>query len=303
MIPGQSKNKGKDAIEQTLQLRKARDSLKRQIREMEDAITDELSEPYVIADTELRFPELRSRLEQIHGRIKALEHALGVDDKARLHQMINNPFISARMNARALKIRLREKLRSQKFELDRLERSFRHQINGTPSSTFFLFLLSSQTNVIKLERKVDQHTASSVQRRDPGIQKLARDYNKLCKLMFELKQQRKAPRGALCPEPIELSGLFSLDVDDKIWQDIGLSDDLDERTSPLSSPPLWLCDDDVRAGIKAMLELDRCTEEEERLAWERSSLQVWYAEEWKSICKALNDSSMFHTSCIRFLII
>ena len=34
------------------------------------------------------------------------------------------------MNARALKIRLREKLRFRKFELDRLERSFRHQVNG-----------------------------------------------------------------------------------------------------------------------------------------------------------------------------
>ena len=130
------------------------------------------------------------------------------------------------------------------------------------------------------ERKVDQHVESSVQRRDPGIQKLARDYNKLCKRMKTLKAQRKAPQGAVCPEEIELSGIFALDVDDDIWQDIGLDDTLDDSNAS-APPPLWLCNKNVRSSIKAMLQLDRCIEEEERLGWERSSLQVWYAEEWE----------------------
>lgn len=143
-----------------------------------------------------------------------------------------------------------------------------------------------------LEHKIDQHTESSVQRRDPGIQKLARDYNQLCKTMKALKMQGKAPRGATCPEEIEFSGLFSLDVDDDIWQDVGLDDTLDDPNAS-AAPPLWLCDENVRSGIKAMLELDRCIEEEERLGWERSSLQVWYAEEWEVVCTAYNATGKY----------
>lgn len=123
-ITGQSKNKGKDAIEKILQLRKARDMLRRQIRGLEDSVADKLTEAYLIAEAELQLPDLRGRLEQIATRVRSLENLLGVSDHARLKQMINNPFISACMNAHALKICLREKLRSRKFELDCLERSF-----------------------------------------------------------------------------------------------------------------------------------------------------------------------------------
>ena len=59
------------------------------------------------------------------------------------------------------------------------------------------------------------------------------------------------------PTHIHMDKLFSLDVDDDIWQDIGLTE-TDESTDP----PLWLCNEDVRTGIKVMLELDRCLEEE-----------------------------------------
>ena len=53
-----------------------------------------------------------------------------------------------------------------------------------------------------------------------------------------------APPGALSPSPIACEGLFSLDVDDDIWQDVGLEDDHYN-----SDPPRWLSDDDVRNGI------------------------------------------------------
>ena len=117
-------------IERTLQLRKARDILKNRIRELEDTIADELSEDYAIAEAELSLPEARARFENSVGQVQAAEQALGVNDRAKLKRLVNDPFISARMNARALKIRLREQLRFRKFELDWLDRSFRHQVNG-----------------------------------------------------------------------------------------------------------------------------------------------------------------------------
>ncbi|KAJ7586160.1 hypothetical protein C8J56DRAFT_787930, partial [Mycena floridula] len=47
--------------------------------------------------------------------------------------------------------------------------------------------------------------------------------------------------------------------------------------------PAWLADDNVRQGIKFMLEVDRCSEEEVRLQRERASLQAWMNLEWKTI--------------------
>lgn len=127
------------------------------------------------------------------------------------------------------------------------------------------------------DKKVHDHTRASVQKRDPSIQQLARDYNKLCDKMRELIAQGKAPEGATVPEKVEMAGLFTLDVDDAIWQDVGLADE------DLPNPPLWMCNDDVRRGIKALLEVDRCREEEDRLVHERQALQVWFSEEWKIV--------------------
>jgi len=84
------------------------------------------------------------------------------------------------------------------------------------------------------------------------IQVLARKYNKLCDELAELIRKKNAPRGAVVPLYIDMETLFKLDVDDDIWQDVGLTDDIDT----LHSIPSWLGDENVRQGIKALLELD-----------------------------------------------
>jgi hypothetical protein len=53
-----------------------------------------------------------------------------------------------------------------------------------------------------------------------------------------LIRQRKAVCGAVMPHYIPQEGLFELDVDDDIWQDVGLTGDEAE-------PPAWLADDKV----------------------------------------------------------
>lgn len=55
--------------------------------------------------------------------------------------------------------------------------------------------------------------------------KLAQSYNALCKQMSEMIRQHRAPPSAIAPEPIKSDGLFKLDVDDSIWQDVGLGDE------------------------------------------------------------------------------
>ncbi|KAG6913803.1 hypothetical protein DXG01_004198, partial [Tephrocybe rancida] len=66
--------------------------------------------------------------------------------------------------------------------------------------------------------------------------------------MEALIKAHKAPPHAICLEKIETKGLFSLDVDDTIWQDTGL----DEGSN--KAPPPWLANESVHAGIQALLE-------------------------------------------------
>jgi hypothetical protein len=81
-------------------------------------------------------------------------------------------------------------------------------------------------------------------------------------------------------------------VDDVIWQDVGLNDD------DWEDPPRWLCDAEVRSGILAMLDLDRCEEEESRLRNERRAMQEWFSEEWDTVNAAHeNTGALVYSYC------
>lgn len=95
-----------------------------------------------------------------------------------------------------------------------------------------------------------------------------------------------APAGAVVPEVIPAGALWTLDVDDAIWQDIGLEDVLNP------TPPLWLKDDKVRAGIRHLLNYDRAIEEERRLLEERRSIQECAVLEWATLGAAYNLNGM-----------
>ncbi|KAG6834252.1 hypothetical protein H0H93_010868 [Arthromyces matolae] len=179
---------------------------------------------------------------------------LGVDEEQNLKKLVHNKFLQVRVNALALKQRIRTKLCERKFELARLERAYRNTSSG--------------------EQKLHDHVASQVQRHEPGISGLCRKYNEACEDLQRRLEKGEGPPGAVAPLPIDKSGLFKLDVDDDIWQDVGLYD------SDYLDLPRWLGDEDVRRGIKAMLELDRCIEEETRLDKEWVAMQRWFQEEW-----------------------
>ena len=97
----------------------------------------------------------------------------------------------------------------------------------------------------------------------------------MCRDMEELIWKHNAPRNAIAPEPIPMKELFALDVDDSIWQDVGLDEDAD-----VGVPPSWLSDDKVRKGIRGILDGDHCNEEIRRLKHECRALHKWMEEEW-----------------------
>jgi hypothetical protein len=108
------------------------------------------------------------------------------------------------------------------------------------------------------DQRLRSHAEASVKRCEPTLLRLVTTYNGLCDKLMALIRQRKAVRGAVMPHYIPREGLFELDVDDDIWQDVGLTGDEAE-------PPAWLADDKVQVGIRDLLEKDQCIEEEMRL--------------------------------------
>ncbi|KAI6112337.1 hypothetical protein EDD17DRAFT_1491472, partial [Pisolithus thermaeus] len=59
----------------------------------------------------------------------------------------------------------------------------------------------------------------------------------------------------------------------------------------------WLADEAVCKGIRLMLEVDRCNEEERRLSREWSVLQEWFSMEWKSLHRALQNEGQCRCQC------
>ncbi|KAF8868724.1 hypothetical protein CPB84DRAFT_1818988 [Gymnopilus junonius] len=152
---------------------------------------------------------LKNKLKNVGKAVKEKMNRLSVDDQANLKKLVGNNFL------------IRDQLRQHKFELESLEKSYHKTA----------------------------HAGQQLKCKEPGIQNLAYKYNKLCQELEKLIQTKHAPQGARVPPQIELNGLFKLDVDDDIWQDIGLTNEFDGSMAI----PDWLENDHVHKGIKALL--------------------------------------------------
>ncbi|PPR01991.1 hypothetical protein CVT26_008736, partial [Gymnopilus dilepis] len=260
----QSKNIAKKEIEEILTLEKNVKDYKAQQEGLEAMIEKgDYEEGMDIHLAQSTIAELRAKVKNAQKAIATKRAKLSVDEQANLARLKKNNFLRLRLNALAIKHRIRERLRQRKFELEQLHNSYRSSVN---------------------QAKLDKHAQQQVKHKEPGIQTLARNYNKLCTDMEAIIKAKKAPKGALVPLKIDTEKLFSLDVDDPIWQDTGLTD----QTDDLASIPDWLGNEWVVEGIKALLRHDRCLEEERRLIEEKISMQQWFQEEWEVASVATN---------------
>ncbi|KAJ3474207.1 hypothetical protein NLI96_g12591 [Meripilus lineatus] len=253
--PRRTQKEGQKAVEAILALQKLAETYRTEERELQKALF-EGDNP--IVETQEKLSAVRQARADIETRTKRLRSALGVDNRLRLDRLIKDQYLQLRMSARALKTRIRNRVRDRKFEFERLERAYRNVLN---------------------DKKLSNHIRAASKRRDPSIIKLVSTYNSLVTQIVTLIGAGKAPRGAKAPSTIDRTGLFELDVDDAIWEDVP---DDDSR----NSPALWQSDEDVRRGIRLMHQLDRCTEEESHLRQERCALQEWFMEEWECTNRA-----------------
>ncbi|KAJ7433096.1 hypothetical protein B0H11DRAFT_2259786 [Mycena galericulata] len=262
-----SKTKGQKAIEGVLGLREALAIHKEKVVERQAEMLDAIDRGEYGPETDHKanLDKAKAALEKAKTTLRRKEQALGVDGRNKLKNAAHGKYFQLRMNAYAVKRRLRDLLRAHKFERDGVERtSRRHQAS---------------------ENKLRAHTDSAIQRRVPKITRLSREYNELCTRIATEIRHGRTPRNCVAPDKIETKELFQLDVDDAIWQDVGLGDD-----EEIAAVPLWLSSQTVRSGIRAMLELDRADEEDSFLKKERSGMRAWFAEEWAIVNTAMNSA-------------
>jgi hypothetical protein len=100
------------------------------------------------------------------------------------------------------------------------------------------------------------------------------------------------------PRPIPMDKLFDVDVDDAIWEDVGLSE-----SDGVADVPLWLSDDQVRTGIQGILLRDCCDKELKWLRYELSALEEWFQEEWDTLVIAISSTAGMDFMCLDLVII
>lgn len=136
-----------------------------------------------------------------------------------------------------------------------------------------------------IDHNTMEHANKALKRRFRSVKGLVAEYNKHRVSMMKLRGRRGIPHKAVIPPPIEMKGLFSLDVDNDIWQDIGLADD--EFGGKV---PPWLGDEDVRNGLRLVREIANCRDELYLCQRERTSLQHWFNDESAALITALRSS-------------
>ncbi|KAJ7622490.1 hypothetical protein FB45DRAFT_1032157 [Roridomyces roridus] len=261
-LKSQSKNAAKQAVDTIIAARAKQQQLWQRWKALSETQVNEDADAEAHDYATTHVQDALKAWETQAAKTKQLERTLGVNDSTILKKLKFTDYYTARMNARAVKDRLRARLRDRKFEMDPIERSVRRT---------------------RSENQRNEHAGAAIKRREPNISRLVQTYNKLCEQIQSLISKKKAPPHSVAPLPVPSKGIYQLDVDDVIWQDLGL----DEEES---RPPLWLSDEKVRTGIRAMLMVDRCNEESARLMREHAHLFVWFQNEWKTIQMAIAQS-------------
>lgn len=132
--------------------------------------------------------------------------------------------------------------------------------------------------------KQRKQTEKGLNGRKAALSRLVARYNSYVQVME--KNLNNAPKGAKPPAKLQMKGLFSAGVDDPVWRDASVWD------GESAEMPAWLCDENVQAGIIAMLDLKCSRVELARLRRERSSLQMFYVEQHNAMSQAIQDAGM-----------
>ncbi|KAL0575864.1 hypothetical protein V5O48_006114 [Marasmius crinis-equi] len=207
----------------------------------------------------LKFPPsdstmLLSDLQHAHAKLKKkandLYSALNIPQNHPSLANVPLDYVHALLIARDLKYDIRKRAISTIQEYDQIDRAVggAHEALGTRSH--------------QLARK-------NMAKRKTAFENLIRRFNQSCAYLeanYKDGYNIPVPRTL----PVNISSLRDADSCD-LWEDVWIT-----NSTP---PPRWLTDDGVRKGIRAVITLERCTEERQRLAKEAANLCLWFRDE------------------------
>ena len=118
----------------------------------------------------------------------------------------------------------------------------------------------------------------------PGLDVTLNKYNALWKDMLREWGKNGVKRDAYVPPELSIEGLYKLDVDQDIWQNVDMEDFEGGKV------PLWLSDKEVWDGIQAAQEVKSCQQELSQCEWEHSNLHVWLLKDYEAVCQVFEFS-------------
>lgn len=206
-------------------------------------------------------------------RVEALYVSLNIHDSYPDLKGANLDFVRTLLMARDLKMNIRKRAIGSFFEWDRLDQAVggRNQALGR----HHLILSCLEAHMIA-GTKLHQQTRRAISKRAPALTTAIKKFNTYCTKLADMHD----PSWNI-PLPLPLpTKLAELRDQSSLMEDVWI-------TPSETKPQPWLEDPDVRAGIRALLKLDRCLEEQRRLGQEADNLCSWFGRELGAVELAL----------------
>ena len=127
-LSGRSKNKGRKAVQAILVLETSLADKRKEISKLEKTLIN--GDPFDISELSEQLDDARRHFAALDQGLRRKRAALGVGEQQDLKKLQQDAFLCMRMNALALKERIRDRLRQRKFEIEKLERNYRHSTNS-----------------------------------------------------------------------------------------------------------------------------------------------------------------------------
>lgn len=122
-----SQKAGQQAIENILALQELVSTYRHEENTLQAELLDD---DMATQEIQEKLSETRRVRAETENRIKRLRSTLGIDGRLSLLHLTQDKFIQLRVNASSLRARIVQRSRERKFELERLQQSYRNAMNG-----------------------------------------------------------------------------------------------------------------------------------------------------------------------------
>ncbi|KAJ8515558.1 hypothetical protein ONZ45_g7029 [Pleurotus djamor] len=213
-------------------------------------------------------PDIDSLCEKIEAQIEEIYVAMNLPEVLPTMTDVPFPIVKQLLTIREIKNGIRERAISTFFEWERLDQA----VGGRGEA---------------LGTRLHQQTRNAISKRTPALRASIKKYNEHCDALEATLEELGDKEKPCIPIPKRLpTDLYELRDSDDLMEDIWIDD--------TREAPLWLTDASVRRGIRAMLKLERCTEEDIRLTRETDNMRQWLAREVGATEYALRDPKFQH---------